>query len=119
MAPRPIWIADPTAGRAVRLTIIGVVDRRAFNTYGIITAARTVAGAGFPRVPPTLSYFKAAPGVNPCSCPGDVTHNGVVDIDDLLAVIGAWGPCAGCAADCTHNCVVDIDDLLAVITDWG
>jgi putative ABC transport system permease protein len=65
MAPTPVWIADPTAGRAVRLTVIGVVDRRAFNTYGIITAARNVAGAGFPRVPPTLYYFKAAPGVDP------------------------------------------------------
>jgi putative ABC transport system permease protein len=49
----------------VRLTIIGVVDRRAFNTYGIITAARNLAGAGFPRVPSTLYYFRAAPGVDP------------------------------------------------------
>ncbi len=64
MAPTPIWVADPNAGRAVRLTVIGVVDNRAFNTYGIITAARNVAAAGFPAAPPTTYYFKAAPGVD-------------------------------------------------------
>src|SRR5205085_11772221 len=36
MPPTPVWIADPMAGRAVRLSIIGLVDRRAFHTYGII-----------------------------------------------------------------------------------
>lgn len=64
-------------------------------------------------------HIAAVPGVNPCTCPADVTGNHVVNIDDLLAVIGAWGPCAGCAADCTGNCVVNIDDLLVVIGGWG
>jgi trimeric autotransporter adhesin len=53
-------------------------------------------------------------------CPfGDVTQNGTIDVDDLLAVINAWGPCAGCAADVTGNGIVDVDDLLAVINNWG
>ena len=65
MAPIQLWIADPNAGRAVRLTVIGVVDNRAFNTYGIITPARNVAAAGFPAAPPTTYYFKVAPGVDP------------------------------------------------------
>jgi hypothetical protein len=25
--------------------------------------------------------------------PADVTQDGIVNIDDLLAVIGGWGPC--------------------------
>ena len=53
---------------------------------------------------------------------GDVNHNGVVNIDDLLAVISAWGPCPPpnlCAADVDGNGVINIDDLLLVISNWG
>ena len=64
MPATPVWIADPTAGRSVKLTIIGVIDGRAAATYGVITAASNVAGAGFPAAPPTTFYFKAAPGVS-------------------------------------------------------
>jgi hypothetical protein len=52
-------------------------------------------------------------------CPADINSNGTVNIDDLLAVINAWGPCAGCPADINQNGVVNIDDLLAVINAWG
>ena len=63
------------------------------------------------------------PGTHP-ACLADVTGNGAVNIEDLLAVIGAWGVCAGqcppyCAADVSHNCTVNIQDLLAVIAAWG
>jgi hypothetical protein len=52
--------------------------------------------------------------------PGDVNNNGVVDVDDLLAVINAWGACGSpCAADVTGNGIVDVDDLLMVINNWG
>jgi predicted outer membrane repeat protein len=60
------------------------------------------------------------------SVPGDITGNGVVDVDDLLAVINAWGPCAqpdNCPADMAPapggNGIVDVDDLLIVINNWG
>jgi hypothetical protein len=29
----------------------------------------------------------------PSYCPEDVTQDGVIDIDDLLALLGKWGPC--------------------------
>jgi hypothetical protein len=57
--------------------------------------------------------------------PGDVTDNGVVDVDDLLGVINSWGSkCAPfCPADLapppSGNGVVDVDDLLQVINNWG
>jgi hypothetical protein len=59
--------------------------------------------------------------------PGDVTVDGSVDVDDLIAVILAWGTCPGpaltCAADIapypTGNGTVDVDDLIAVILNWG
>jgi hypothetical protein len=53
---------------------------------------------------------------------GDVNGNGVVNVDDLLGVISAWGPCpAGdtCHEDVNGDGVVNVDDLLLVIQNWG
>jgi aminopeptidase YwaD len=60
---------------------------------------------------------------------GDVTGNGIVDVDDLLALINSWGRCpappSACPADIPAapggmgDGVVDIDDLLRVINNWG
>jgi len=64
----------------------------------------------------------------PVTCPADIAPAGgnqVVNVDDLLAVINAWGPCADpnlCPADIAPqggNDVVNVDDLLAVINAWG
>ena len=53
------------------------------------------------------------------ACPADITGNGNVNVDDLLAVINAWGPCPGCPADINGSGTVNVDDLLAVINAWG
>ncbi len=51
--------------------------------------------------------------------------DGSVDVDDLLAVILGWGPCANpgnCPADVAPPCgddVVNVDDLIAIIIAWG
>jgi hypothetical protein len=56
-------------------------------------------------------------------CPGDVNIDTVVDVDDLLGVINAWGECPECGGECPADldktCVVDVDDLLGVINAWG
>ena len=52
-------------------------------------------------------------------CRGDIDINRVVNIDDLLHVISAWGPCIDCLQDTNDNGVVNIDDLLRVISEWG
>ena len=61
-------------------------------------------------------------------CVADIVTNGVVNVEDLLAVIGAWGACANpnnCPADIAPagppmgNDVVNVEDLLAVIGAWG
>jgi hypothetical protein len=57
--------------------------------------------------------------------PGDIDGNGIVDVDDLLHVIDAWGLCrtgVACPADMAPtegNGLVDIDDLLVVIDNWS
>lgn len=51
-------------------------------------------------------------------CPADLNGNGMVNVDDLLAVINAWGASGG-PADVNNDGVVNVDDLLAVINAWG
>jgi hypothetical protein len=56
-------------------------------------------------------------------CPADTNGSGAVDVDDLVAVILAWGDCprppALCDADVNDSGAVDVDDLVAVILAWG
>jgi hypothetical protein len=60
-------------------------------------------------------------------CPGDANHDGMVDSDDIIAVILNWGACGspstGCLGDMhTHPCgngQVDSDDMTYVILFWG
>jgi hypothetical protein len=53
--------------------------------------------------------------------PGDVNLDGIVNLDDLLLLIGVWGPVAPGQppADFDNNRVVNIDDLLAIIGGWS
>lgn len=63
----------------------------------------------------------------PPACPADVAPqpngDGIVNVNDLLAVINAWGPCpsppAQCPADVTNDNLVNVNDLLVVINAWG
>jgi hypothetical protein len=58
-------------------------------------------------------------GMCPVPCTGDVDGDGAVAVGDLVAVILAWGPCAGCAADVNGDGTVDVQDLVEVILHWG
>jgi hypothetical protein len=49
---------------------------------------------------------------------GDANGDGVVNADDLIAVVMAWGACT-CPEDVTHDGVVDVNDLIMVILTWG
>ena len=52
-------------------------------------------------------------------CPGDATGDYVVDVDDILAVINAWGSCPECAEDVTGDGVVNVDDVLLILSNFG
>ena len=47
-------------------------------------------------------------------CAADVDGSGAVDVGDLVAVLGAWGPCPGCAEDIDGDDLVGVSDLLEV-----
>ncbi|MBT4529640.1 MAG: hypothetical protein HOC27_00405 [Phycisphaerae bacterium] len=52
--------------------------------------------------------------------PGDLNGDGVVDVNDLLVIIGAWGVCSGeCAADLTGDGMVDVLDILELLSLWS
>jgi FtsP/CotA-like multicopper oxidase with cupredoxin domain len=49
-------------------------------------------------------------------CPGDLTHDAQVNLDDLLEVLGGWSTPFG---DVTGDDKTTIEDLLAIFADWG
>ncbi len=57
-------------------------------------------------------------------CPGDLTGDDQVNIDDIFAVLGLWGDCPDpcppyCTGDLTEDCTVNIDDIFAILGQWG
>ena len=57
-------------------------------------------------------------GVPPC--PADINGDHLVNVLDLLALLGAWGPCGTqCPEDINGDGVVDVLDLLDLLAAWG
>ena len=52
-------------------------------------------------------------------CQGDIDGNNSVDVNDILSLIGAFGPCQGCDEDLDQNGSVDVNDLLGMISSYG
>lgn len=50
---------------------------------------------------------------------GDTNGDGIVDITDLLALLGAWGDCPNCPQDIDQDNTVGILDLLALLANWS
>src|SRR5918994_1026792 len=63
--PVPVATRDPQTGKAVTLTVIGVLEESAPEAmYGLSTSQRTLAAAYGHRVRPTAYYYALAPGVD-------------------------------------------------------
>ncbi len=52
------------------------------------------------------------------SCAGDVNGDSVVDVSDILAIVGAWGASSG-PEDINGDGIVDVSDVLEVVAVWG
>jgi V8-like Glu-specific endopeptidase len=53
------------------------------------------------------------------ACDGDLNSDSVVNVSDLLILLGAWGNCSGCAEDLNNDGVVNVSDLLILLGNWG
>ncbi|MBD3334326.1 MAG: hypothetical protein GF355_02320 [Candidatus Eisenbacteria bacterium] len=59
-----------------------------------------------------------------CEAIGDLNGDGVVNVRDLLALLGAWGACddpcpPACTGDTNGDCIVNWIDLLTLLSNWG
>ena len=52
-------------------------------------------------------------------CPADITGDQVIDIHDLLLLLGEWGISGDSTSDIDASGTVDVDDLLLLIIAWG
>ncbi len=96
--------------------------------HGAYWNPTTLQGFAWANVDHTTVYAVGSPP-NALPCPADITPsggNGVVNIDDLVAILNAFGPCpappATCNADITPlggNGMVNIDDLVAILNAFG
>lgn len=51
--------------------------------------------------------------------PADFNGDGMVTVEDLLQLLGAWGPCPGCMEDLDGDGMVGTTDLLILLGGWG
>src|SRR5690606_31609659 len=57
-----------------------------------------------------------------CPNPADLNCSGAVDVQDMLIMLSAWGPCppeGECAEDLNDSGAVDVQDLLILLGNWG
>ena len=89
-------------------------DENRTNAAGqIVHALWTMFGRSAPVV------MDAASIPLPPRRPADITGDGLVNGDDLGALVVAWGPAQGSPADLDGNGMVNGDDLGMLLIDWG
>ncbi len=65
MQPQTVWLRDPRGGRAVKLTIIGVVDARSSLGPGLYLSTETLSLTGNAPPPPRAYYLRLHEGIAP------------------------------------------------------
>ncbi len=53
------------------------------------------------------------------TCPEDVNNNGVIDVGDVLAVLGDFGCTSSCESDVNGDGVVTVVDILLLLSSFG
>jgi len=64
----------------------------------------------------TLTVTADVPDCQGTGCPEDLTGDGVVNVDDVLEVVGSFGSSSG---DVTGDGICNVDDILAVVAAFG
>ncbi len=93
-----------------KLSFSAEVDRTACDGESFITVSAELTVPG-----PNDVNGNSIP--DECECLPDITGDGTVDLDDLLAVLAAWGPCDDCPEDIDGD--VGFFEVVAVLHGWG
>lgn len=63
--PTVVWVRDPKGGPPLRLTVIGVLDRRVALGNGLYTTPATLQAGGWTPPPPRSYYLRVVAGETP------------------------------------------------------
>ncbi len=63
-----------------------------------------------------VTYFD---GPLTCICAADFTADGQIAVEDLIALLAAWGECEGCPEDLDGDGAVAVGDLIILLAEWG
>lgn len=77
------------------------------------------SGVIHPRNEDAAAFFAAIVGneIREATCPADVVVDGVIGVEDLLAVVGGWGEQG--STDINDDGTTNVVDVLSVIDTWG
>lgn len=103
------WTVDGGGGQSIgsTFTLTGTIGQPDAST-AMNGATLDIAGG----------FWTFGPPSGP-PCPADISGNGQVDFQDLLAVLSAFGVCEGCPEDLDDDDAVGFSDLLIVLSSWG
>jgi len=118
-----LWIFAHGSNPLSTLGVNGVLYLEAEDAYVDIRFTQWSAGSGGGG---GFAYTRAIVP-EPPSCAGDVTGaggipDGMVDVDDLNAILSVWGTTVGMGSplDLANNDgVIDVDDLNVVLSNWA
>lgn len=103
---------DPTGAAPGQVTAFSSIAVSDEDLPGALSGTLIVAVA-----------LTVSPAEDPPGPPGDLDGNGVVNFNDLLELLSAWGPCPPrpepCPADLDGNGTVDFSDVLILLGNWG
>ena len=116
---------DPTPEGTLLTTIEFEATAAGIAEFSILpsheSGAETVVFDGeVPNLDVTGDLLSASIEIVQPRCPADLNDDSVVNVADLLMVLGEWGMCEGeCDADISGDRVVNVTDLLELLAAWG
>lgn len=48
----------------------------------------------------------------------DINNDNIINVLDIVQLLGAWGPCSGCVEDFNGDGVVNVNDLRIILSLW-